>query len=175
MCLNFLLRFPRHRNFPVMYLKTNKAQAGARTFDLQLTNQMLYQCATSSFLNQDVGPCLISVHAHTIVHAVAGSYAFAGVSYLLLPLLASMTLPCSMMLPASMLLQAFLLLSAYCYWRPCSCLYPCSCWHGGTHALALPLLALLHYECCSMMSLLLLFFPHPSGLFRSLEGYLLHS
>jgi hypothetical protein len=67
-----------------------------------------------------------------------------------------MLLSLPMLLPAPMLLQVFLLL------------------------LALLFLALLHYECCSMMSLLLLFFSAPMrknsyGLFRSLERDLLHS
>ncbi len=82
----------------------------ALTFDFQITNQMLYQCATTSFF---VGfPPFTGVHAPAIVYAVAGTHAFAGVSYLLLPLRASMILPYSMMLPASMLLQLFLMLSA---------------------------------------------------------------
>jgi hypothetical protein len=45
----------------------------------------------------------IGIHnALTIVYVVVGTHAFAGVSYLLLPLLASIILPYSMMLPASM-------------------------------------------------------------------------
>jgi hypothetical protein len=45
--------------------------------------------------------------ALALVHAVAGTHAFTGISYLLLaqPLLAFMILPYYIMLPASMLLQ----------------------------------------------------------------------
>jgi hypothetical protein len=70
----------------------------SRTFDLQITNQMLYQWATA-------------VYALALVHAVAGSHAFLQVFlylFLDLPLLAYMVLPYSMMLPAPMLLQVFL-------------------------------------------------------------------
>ncbi len=81
-------------------------------------------------------------------------------------LVASMLLLWSMMLLASMLLKVLLLLSALLLLAS----MPLSFTHAlaGTHVLACVsevvgslLLALLHYECCSMMSLLLLFFPSP--------------
>ncbi len=116
---------------------------------------------------------------------VAGTHAFADVSYLLLLLLASLILPYSMMLLASLLLQVFLLSSALLLLATMLLgLYPCSCWHPCSCQ---------RFCCCWIFCcwryciwnvaadfLAGSFYPAPmpeksSRLFRSLEADVLHS
>jgi hypothetical protein len=93
-----------------------------------------------------VGP-VSGVHALALVHDVAGIHAIESVSSDVSPTVtASMLLSLLMLLLAPMHLLVFLRL------------------------LALLLLALLHYECCSMMYLLLLFsHPYAGKVFRTLR------
>ncbi len=130
-----------------------------------------------------VGSPITSVRAIFLVHAVAGTHAFVGVFFLALLLLASMILFSPMMLLSSMLLQVFFLLPAQqfdvavihavagvFFLLPAlqllaSMLFSLPMLLVAAMLLlvfllllALLLLALLHYECCSMVSFLLLWY-----------------
>ncbi len=165
---DFSAKFSAPPEFSGRVLENNCAQVGREPPILRLpTHAVRYQCATVTLF---IIPIL---------------RVFMQMFPLLVLLVASMLLLWSMMLLASILLKVFLLLSALLllasmllsllmlFLAPMYLLV-------FLRLLALLLLAWLHYECYSMMSLLLLFFPSPcqeksSGLFGSLEGSLLHS
>jgi hypothetical protein len=105
-----------------------------------------HPCFCRSFLFV-VGPTVTDVHDLVLFHDVVCIHAVAGVSSVVAILLLA-----SMLLSLPMLLLVVLLL------------------------LALLFLASLHYECCSMISLLLLFSCAYSGkVFQTLEGTLFYS
>jgi hypothetical protein len=149
----FLLRFPRHRNFLVVYQKNNLGQTGREPLTFRLPTG---SCATTSFLiflllvllllasmllllfMLLLAPCfcrcflfvvtVTGVHNLALFHDVACIHAVAGVS--------SVT-----GVHALVFTHALAIVCFRCCWLFCS---------------------LLHYEFCSIMSLLLLFFPPPS-------------